>query len=147
MFSIERALEIDDELLGEDQEHKHDSRIGTFSYKMETEMDLKGANTFIGTLLREKGADIYRMKGFLALEGQPMKYVFHSVGMIFNIQPLQEWKEGEKRQCVFVIIGKNLSQQWLEDKFKAAAVNNFMEIENEQLKKYYPTKPENQKQE
>lgn len=51
MFSIERALEIDEELLAEDQDHKHDTRIGTFSYKMEAEMDAEGANKFIGALL------------------------------------------------------------------------------------------------
>ena len=68
MFSIDRALEIDSELLtNPDQEHKHDSRIGTFSYKMEAEMTMKGANEFLGEVLREKGANIYRMKGFLAI--------------------------------------------------------------------------------
>lgn len=102
---------------------------------MQAEMDAKGANTFIGQLLREQGANIYRMKGFLALEGSPMKYVFHSVGMIFSIEPLEEWKKDEKRECVFVIIGKNLSQKWLEDKFKEAAINNFDEVKNENLEK------------
>ena len=78
-------------------------------------MGFEKANEFLGTLLREKGANIYRMKGFLAIEGQPMKYVFHSVGMLFSIQPLEAFKPGEKRECVFVIIGKNLEQAWLED--------------------------------
>ena len=71
-------------------------------------MDLNGANNFISTLLKEQGQNIYRMKGFLAIAGMKDKYVFHSVGMIFSIQPLEAWKEGEKRGCVFVIIGKNL---------------------------------------
>jgi len=53
----------------EQQEHKHDSRIGTFSYTMEAEMTMEGANKFLGTVLREKGANIYRMKGFLAIQG------------------------------------------------------------------------------
>lgn len=44
-FDIKRCLEIDDGLLDDvEQEHKHDSRIGTFSYKMEAEMTMKGAN-------------------------------------------------------------------------------------------------------
>ena len=56
MFSIKRALEVDSELLkDEEQEHKHDSRIGTFSYKMEAEMTEEGANDFLGKILREKG--------------------------------------------------------------------------------------------
>jgi len=37
-----------------------------------------------------------------------MKIVFHSVGMLCATTPLEEWKKGEKRECVFVIIGKHL---------------------------------------
>ena len=129
MFSIERALEVDGELLNDfEQEHKHDTRIGTFSYRMDSEMTLEGANEFIRKIVYENGANIYRMKGFMALQGQPMKYVFHSVGMIFSIKPLEPWKKDEKRESVFVIIGKNLNQQWLEDQFKAASVNKFLEV-------------------
>ena len=71
-------------------------------------MDEKGANEFLMAILKDKGENIYRMKGFLAMQGQDMKYVFHSVGMLLNVQPLEKWKPGEKRECVFVIIGKHL---------------------------------------
>ena len=116
MFSTERALEIDDSLMDdEEQEHKHDSRIGTFSYKMHADVTMQGANQFLGTVLREKGMNIYRMKGFLSIEGRDDKFVFHSVGMIFTCVPYMKWKPDEKRECLFVIIGKHLEQQWLED--------------------------------
>ena len=116
MFSIERALEVDAELLtNADEEHKHDSRIGTFSYKMKAEMTMKGANEFLGKILREKGANIYRMKGFLAIQGSPDKYVFHSVGMLTACNPHKPWGPDEERECIFVIIGKHLEQGWLED--------------------------------
>lgn len=109
MFSIERALEIDDELLiDEEQEHKHDSRIGTFSYKMEADVTLQGANKFLEEVLMEKGANVYRMKGFLSIQGHDEKFLFHSVGMIFTCKPYAKWKPGEKRECLFVIIGKHL---------------------------------------
>lgn len=109
MFSIERAMEIDDGILDEEeQEHKHDSRIGTFSYKMDAEVSMEGANQFLGSVLQEKGANIYRMKGFLAVEGCDDKFVFHSVGMLFSCVPYMKWKPDEKRQCLFVIIGKHL---------------------------------------
>ena len=59
--------------------------------------------------------------------------MFHSVGMIFNMEPLTEWKENEQRECVFVIIGKNLSQEWLESKFKEGAINVFSEVKHNNL--------------
>jgi hypothetical protein len=34
------------------------------------------------------------------------------------------WGPNEKRECVFVIIGKHLEQKWLEDKFRSAAVTD-----------------------
>jgi G3E family GTPase len=62
-------------------------------------------------VLREKGANIYRMKGFLAVQGTTTKFVFHSVGMLFSgCVPHSEWGANEKRECVFVIIGKHLEQ-------------------------------------
>ena len=73
-------------------------------------MTSDGANEFLGTVLREKGANIYRMKGFLAIEGSDDKFVFHSVGMLFSCVPYMKWKPDEKRECLFVIIGKHLEQ-------------------------------------
>ena len=55
------------------------------------------------------------MKGFLAVEGSDEKFVFHSVGMLFSCAPHAKWKPEEKRECLFVIIGKHLEQAWLED--------------------------------
>ena len=71
-------------------------------------MTEEGANKFLGAILQEKGENIYRMKGFLAMENDPMKFVFHSVGMLLQVEPLEKWKPDEKRECVFVIIGKHL---------------------------------------
>lgn len=75
---------------------------------MEAQMTEDGANKFIGHVIGEKGANIYRMKGFLAIEGSEYKYVFHSVGMLFSCVPFKKWEENEPRICVFVIIGKHL---------------------------------------
>jgi G3E family GTPase len=72
-------------------------------------MTVDGANEFIRKIMMEKGANIYRMKGFIAMEDHPMKFVFHSVGMLFSIEPFVAWKKEEKRHCIFVIIGKHLN--------------------------------------
>jgi G3E family GTPase len=52
-FSIERAMEIDEEILTEvdPNTHMHDSRIGTFSYKTDSEFTLEGANKFFTDVL------------------------------------------------------------------------------------------------
>ena len=43
-FSLDRVLEMDDTIADNiDEDHKHDSRIGTFSYKMDSEVTLESA--------------------------------------------------------------------------------------------------------
>ena len=99
-------------------------------------MDFEGANKFIQIIVNGQGQNIYRMKGFLAISGSEKKYVFHSVGMMFTIEPLVDWKKDEKRECLFVIIGKNLKQEWLEGVFKSVAIQKFVEVENDTLKRF-----------
>ena len=78
------------------------------------------------------------MKGFLAIEGSDQKFVFHSVGMLTSCTPYVPWEEGEKRECVFVIIGKHLEQAWLEEQFKNAAVKpaDVQEVKNKTLEQF-----------
>lgn len=67
-FSLNSALKMDKTLIDEKRvKKKHDSRIGTFSFRMDAEMTLDAANKFLSAILMEKGANIYRMKGFLAI--------------------------------------------------------------------------------
>lgn len=108
---------------------RHDSRIGTFSFKMEAEMTMESANEFIGSIVMEKGANIYRMKGFLAIQGCKEKFVFHSVGMLFSCVPFKDWEPEETRECVLVIIGKHLEDKWIRGKFMGAAITPPKELE------------------
>ena len=48
--------------------------------------------------------------------------MFHSVGMLFNCAPFEDWKVNEKRECVLVIIGKHLEYNWLKQVFHKAAI-------------------------
>ena len=48
-------------------------------------------NEWLGKLLKEKGTDIYRMKGVLAIEGEAKKFVFQGIHMLFDGKPLTPW--------------------------------------------------------
>eukprot|EP01063_Lacrimia_lanifica_P004454 TRINITY_DN1249_c0_g3_i2.p3 TRINITY_DN1249_c0_g3~~TRINITY_DN1249_c0_g3_i2.p3 ORF type:complete len:150 (+),score=66.17 TRINITY_DN1249_c0_g3_i2:725-1174(+) len=65
------------------------------------------------TLLREKGADLFRYKGVLACKGMAEKFIFQGVGMLFSggFSPI-EWGD-ETRECRFVFIGRNLDTKEL----------------------------------
>ena len=56
-------------------------------------------NYFMGTLLRERKADLYRSKGVLSIHGQGnTKFVFQGVHESINFGPAAEdWKDDEPR--------------------------------------------------
>jgi G3E family GTPase len=79
----------------------------------------KKLNAWLGKLLKEKGEDIFRMKGILHLKGDEQRFVFQGVHMMFDGQPDRRWHPGEERTNKLVFIGKNLNRQELTDGLKA----------------------------
>jgi G3E family GTPase len=122
-FDLKRILEMDPEFLADDAEHHHDNSVTSVGIRKTGELDLDRLNNWIGTLLRTKGTDIYRMKGIFAIQGMPHKFVFHGVHMIFDGQPMPEavWGD-EERKNICVFIGKNLDEAELKASFEACMV-------------------------
>jgi len=73
-------------------------------------------------LMRDRGSDLYRSKGVLAVQGQPNKFVFQAVHMQFGDSLKEAWKDGEKRVCKMVFIGKNLNREELNTEFDKCLV-------------------------
>ena len=53
-------------------------------FEREGELHMERTNAWIAKLLQEKGTDIYRMKGVLAMQGCDDKYVYQGVHMLFT---------------------------------------------------------------
>lgn len=79
-------------------------------------------DNFIMWLMREKGNDLYRSKGVLAVKGLPNKFVFQAVHMQFGDSLKEAWKDDEKRICKMVFIGKNINREELNTKFDECLV-------------------------
>ena len=117
-FDLEKTLAMDDGFLDVDAEHQHDSSISSFGIHIEGEFKIDELNEWLSNLMSEKGQDLYRSKGILAILGTDEKYVFQAVHMIMNIGSSSEfgmnhkpWEEGEKRINKFCFIGKNLDKE------------------------------------
>ena len=116
-FDLKRTLEMDPEFLDTDAEHEHDQRVTSTSSKFEGELNVSKLENWIGGLMRNKAEDLFRYKGVLAVKGMDEKYVFQGVHMLFGGKFSEEiglWKEGEKRECRFVFIGRDLDHEALE---------------------------------
>jgi G3E family GTPase len=99
--------------------HTHDDRVSSVGFRVEGNLHEERFNAWLSPLLQDHGPDIYRMKGVLAFAGKPDKFVFQGVHMIFTGEPVQPWKEGERRESRLVFIGKELAKLDLEAGFKA----------------------------
>ena len=98
--------------------HEHNEKVTSVGISEGGDLDGKRLNDWISTLLREKGGDIYRMKGVLAVKGSTKRLVFQGVHMLFDAKFDREWN-GQPRQNTLVFIGKNLDRAELTEAFKA----------------------------
>ena len=116
-FDLEKTLEMDPEFLDTEAEHEHDERVTSTSSKYEGALNVNKLERWIGELMRDKGEDLFRYKGVLAVKGMDKKFVFQGVHMLFGggfSSEVAPWKEGETRECRFVFIGRDLDQEELQ---------------------------------
>jgi G3E family GTPase len=89
--------------------HTHDDQVTSVGIHLEGEIDGERLNRWISQLLRDKGLDLYRMKGILDVKGLRGRYVFQGVHMLFDGREDRPWGQ-ERRSSDLVFIGKNLDR-------------------------------------
>lgn len=123
-FDLKRLLEIEPGLLEEDpDDHEHDDTITSVSLKVDSPIDAEKFSGWMRPLIQERGVDILRTKGILALAGHEQRYVFQGVHMVMDSDWGNEWEDGETRDSRMVFIGRNLDAAELESAFKACALS------------------------
>jgi G3E family GTPase len=99
--------------------HTHDATVSSVGIVEERPVDPRKLNNWISTLLREKGVDIFRMKGILNLKGLEQRFIFQGVHMLFDGKQDRRWKDDESRRSQLIFIGRNLDRDELEEGFRA----------------------------
>ena len=120
-FSLDHALEIDPEILGEDA-HQHDETVFFVTIVESGDLNGKKLNSWISELLRNQGPDIFRMKGILSIQGEKNRFVFQGVHMLFDGKADRPWYPQETRKNELVFIGRNLDETQLKEGFLACLV-------------------------
>lgn len=95
--------------------HEHDNTVGSVGIELDGALDGGAVNKWMGELLKEKGTDIFRMKGILNIHGEERRFVFQGVHMLFDGQGDRAWKAGEDRTNQLVFIGRNLARAELTE--------------------------------
>lgn len=99
--------------------HEHEADISSVGIDLPGNLILPVFEKWIGELLRTKGADLYRFKGIVSIEGQPNEFVFQGVHMLLDGRPGKPWGERVRRNRM-VFIGKNLDREALNAGVQAA---------------------------
>ncbi len=99
-------------------DHEHDEEVTSVGITIPGDLDSDRLNDWIGNLLQTKGLDIFRMKGILSIKGQPNRFVFQGVHMLFDGRPDRPWA-GEPRYNSLIFIGRNLDRAELTEGFEA----------------------------
>lgn len=115
-FDLEKKLEIDPGFL-EEEDHEHDDEVKSIFLRETRPLDLNKVERFINEWLVEHGVDTFRYKGVLNIKGVKKRVVFQGVHMLFSSYPDREWKPDEVPTSEFVVIGRNLDEQWFREQF------------------------------
>jgi G3E family GTPase len=120
-FDLGAKLEIEPDFLDEEHgaDHEHDVSVTSVGLREERPLDPARLNEWMSGLLRDRGADIFRMKGVLNLNGSSRRFVFQGVHMLFDGQPDRPWGADEKRGSQLVFIGRRLDRAELEQGFRS----------------------------
>eukprot|EP00501_MAST-03F_sp_TOSAG23-6_P000350 GSMAST32.ASY1.ANO1.357.1 assembled CDS len=113
-FNLKRVLEFEPDFLDDD--------VSSVGIREPGELDMDKLNAWLGKLLKEDGANIYRIISiFFTLHERSEKFVFQGVHMLFDGEPMvgEEWQEGETKTNKFIFIGKNLKEDELLASFRA----------------------------
>lgn len=83
------------------------------------ELDPQVFFRWIGDMTQTQGPNILRLKGIMAFQDDPQRYVVQGVHMIVEGDHQRDWKEDEARVSRLVVIGRELDFDAIQTAFKA----------------------------
>jgi len=98
-------------------EHHHHAEVASVGIVQDGDLDETKLNAWLQKVLAEQGPDIFRMKGILSIKGDPHRFVFQGVHMMFDGRPDRLWGS-EPRTNKLIFIGRKLDRQLLVDGFR-----------------------------
>lgn len=115
-FDLERALEKEPLFLSGKHQHHHSAAITSVALQSDGECSGEKLQEWLSRLTQEKGADIFRIKGYFAVQGIANRVVFQAVHMIIDASQGLPWNEKPRKNAI-VFIGKNLKRDELRRGF------------------------------
>lgn len=104
--------------LDEAYTHSHDPGIEATSLEAEGDLDEAKLAAWLQGLVEARSADIYRLKGIIAVAGRPDRVILQGVHGLYEMYGGGAWPDRRRRSTRLVIIGRG---------FEAAALRSELE--------------------
>jgi hypothetical protein len=101
--------------------HTHDDAVASVSLTVREPLDAAKFQQWLDRLLREHGADLFRLKGFLNFADTAERMVIQGVHMLVDTQVLEPWGD-RPRVTQLVLIGRDLDEDELLTHLRACCV-------------------------
>ncbi len=101
----------------EEREHAHDPALESMSFAYPGAFDRPRLEAYLKRLLDEKGDDIFRLKGIIALSGEGNRAVLQGVHRLMELRAADAWG-AEPPVSKLVFIGRALDRAALEQGLK-----------------------------
>jgi len=98
--------------------HEHDTEVGSLALEAASPLARHRFDAWLGDLLRERGADIFRLKGFVRVDDEEQRIVLQGVHMLVDALP-ETGPTPSPSNSQLVIIGRNLDHAALRRGFAA----------------------------
>ena len=110
--------------------NSHDARITSLSAVIEHPVRADAFGLWLDTLMSFHGPDILRFKAIIHPTEDPHPFAVHGVQHIFHPPvPLPHWPSGDRRSR-FVVIGRDLRRDMLEDSLAFLRANSFEDAQS-----------------
>jgi G3E family GTPase len=106
-FDVEQKLAADPKFLDElSQRHHHE--INSVSFEFDRPFSIEALEMFVQELSEKE--KIFRSKGFLWINGNPRRAIFHGVNNRFTLLWDRLWEKDEVRKSQLVFIGREINE-------------------------------------
>ncbi len=116
-FSLDRILEVEPDFLEGEHAHEHDEGVTSLSLTSDRPLDPTLFLPWIQDVTQKLGVDIMRMKGIIAFNNDPDRFVVQAVHMLLEGGHQRPWRDDESRVSRIVFIGRNLPKDVLREGF------------------------------
>jgi G3E family GTPase len=101
--------------------HYHDEEMQAVALSVDGDVDPEKFMPWLQDFVARDGPSILRLKGIVAFQGEPRRFVLQGVHMVLEGDLQRKWGEREKRVSKLVLIGRNLPKDVLRQGFLSCA--------------------------